>query len=99
MCSPVSASSLRVAASPSRFGIRMSMRTRSGRRLRAREQGVLAVDRLTRDLEVGLGVDQHAQAGADQVLVVGDEDAHGHATGTASSGRRASTRKPGPSPP
>ena len=77
----------------------MSMRTRSGRRLGDGEQRLLAVDRLARDLEVGLGVDQHAQAGADEVLVVGDEDTHGHAATQVSSGSRASIRKPGPSPP
>ncbi len=69
--------------------MRMSIRTRSGRRLRAREQRLLAVDRLADHLEVGLGVDQHAQPGADEVLVVGDQDPDASARGTASSGRRA----------
>ena len=60
---------------------------------------LLPVGGLARDLEVLLGVDEHPQPGADEVLVVGDEDPHAHAGTASRTGRRASTRNPGPSPP
>ena len=72
------------------------MSTRSGRR-RGRVHRVLAVDRLAHDLEVVLGLDEHPQARADEVLVVGDEHADAHA-GTAARGSRAWTPKPGTAP-
>ena len=72
------------------------MRTRSGWSRRAAWTRLLAVDRLADDLEVVLGVDEHPQAGADEVLVVGDEDADAHAATAWVTGRRASTRKPAP---
>ena len=46
-------------------------------------------------VEVGLGVEDHAEAGADQGLVVGDEDADAHAA-SLSFGIVARTRKPPP---
>src|SRR5207244_4343298 len=51
---------------------------------------LLAVGRLTDDLEVGLGPDQLSHAGAHQRLVVGDQDLDRH----AGLGRNALTTKP-----
>ena len=54
--------------------MRMSISTRSGLSLRAGARPCSPSVGLADDLEVVLGVDQHAQAGADEVLVVGDQD-------------------------
>ena len=43
------------------------------------------------DLDVGLGLEQHAKAGPDQPFVVGQQDADAHG-GPLGSGRRARTR-------
>ena len=63
-----------VAASPSSSGIRMSISTTSGfdeRRLTDRLEAVLG---LGDDLDVALGLQDHPEAGAHELLVVGDED-------------------------
>ena len=68
-----------VAASPSIAGIRTSMSTTSTGPVasapRERAHGLRPVARLEHDLEVGLGVDDHAEPGADQLLVVDERDA------------------------
>ena len=71
--------SRRVASRPSSRGIRMSISTTSGRRQRAGLDRLGAVARLADDLQVGLGVEDLAEAGADECLVVGDQHADGHA--------------------
>jgi hypothetical protein len=43
------------------------------------------------DLDVGLGLEEHAKAGPDQPFVVGEQDADAHG-GPLGSGRRARTR-------
>src|SRR3954452_7523462 len=57
------------------------------------------VARLGHDLDVGLSIQDHAQPGADELLVVGDEHADGHRAGRAR-GSTASTPQPwsGPGP-
>ena len=65
----------------------MSISTRSGAERARVVDRLLAVDRLARDLEVVLGVDEHPQPGADEVLVVGDEHADAHAATTSRSGQ------------
>ena len=67
------------------------MRTTSGRSSRRELDGLAPVGGLADDLEPVLGVEDHAEAGADERLVVGDEDADAHAAGCWS-GRR--TRRP-----
>ena len=64
--------------------------------------GVEAVGGLADDLEVVLGVEDHAEPGAHERLVVGDQQAHAHARLNSShverkaSRARASRRRPGP---
>ncbi len=65
----------RVASSPSRPGIRMSIRTTSGRWRRVRSDRRLAVGCLGDDLDIRLRLEDHAEPGPDQDLVVGDQDA------------------------
>ena len=67
--------SRRVASSPSSSGIRMSIRTTVGLEARGLVDRLEAVARLGDDLDVRLVGQQHAEAGADHRLVVGDEDA------------------------
>src|SRR6202030_948163 len=55
--------------------------------------GTGPVGRLTDDLDVVAGVEQRREAGADQALVVGDQDAD-HGAGLT--GRGAPTRSPPP---
>jgi hypothetical protein len=57
------------------------------------------VGRLTHHLDAGLGVQDHAQPGPDQFLVVGDKYADGHRVGRVR-GSTASTTQPwlGPGP-
>ena len=70
--------SRRVAWSPSSSGMRMSMRTTSGRELAGAVERLGAVARLADDLDVVLGFEDHAKAAAHERLVVGDQDAdHG----------------------
>ena len=71
--------SARVASRPSTPGIRMSIRQTSGRMLRAKRHRLGAVGGLADHLDVGLRVEDHPQARAHELLVVGDEDAHAHA--------------------
>jgi hypothetical protein len=56
---------------------------------------VLAVAGAADNRDVGLSLEQRAEAGADDVLVVGDHDADGHAGGSPI-GSTASTAKPPP---
>ena len=51
------------------------MSTTSGRSSRASADRFGAVARLTDDLEVGVGAEDHPEAGADEPLVVGEQDA------------------------
>ena len=44
-----------------------------------REHRLEAVRRLADDLDVGLGIEDHPEAGADERLVVDDQDPDGHA--------------------
>src|SRR5439155_16385216 len=52
-----------------------------------------SVARLADHLEVGLRLEDHAEAGADERLVVDDQDLDGHQAGS-SMGRRACTENP-----
>ena len=65
--------SRRVASSPSRLGMRMSIRTTSGLSARDRLDGLAPVGGLADHLDVRLGVEDHAEAGADERLIVGDQ--------------------------
>ncbi len=87
-----SAAIRRVASRPSMPGIRMSISTTSGRR--SRDQ----VDRLLRrrpprrrTVDVGLGVEQRAEPGPQQRLVVGE---HHPDHGATAVGKLATTRSP-----
>ena len=82
----------RVASMPSTSGMRTSISTTSGVAARPSATASRAVGGLADDLEVGLGVEDHAEAAAHERLVVGEHDAR--SLTTASSGRRAWTRKP-----
>ena len=68
------------------------MRTTSGRSSAGALDRLAAVRRLADDLDVGLGLEDHAEAGADQRLVVGDQDADGHARLTPAAGRARGSR-------
>ena len=68
----------RVASIPSITGIRTSITTTSGARLRRELDRLPAVGRLADDLQVVLGVDQRGERGPQQRLVVDDEDAGRH---------------------
>ena len=81
----------RVASIPSRWGIRMSMRTTSGRCVPGQRDRLGAVAGLADHLEVRLGVDDHPEAAAHERLVVGDQHADRHGPRSAS-GKRARTR-------
>ena len=87
--------SARVASMPSSPGIRMSKRHTSGRRLRASAHRLGAVGRLADHLDVGLRVEDHAEPGAHELLVVGDEHADGHVVHPAR-GSTAVTAHPPP---
>ena len=65
----------RVASIPSRFGMRMSMRTTSGLELGRLTDRRVAVVGLADDLDVGLALEDHPEPGADKALVVRQEDA------------------------
>jgi hypothetical protein len=73
MPAPSSARTWRVASSPSITGIRMSIRTTSGRAALAKSDRLGAVGRLPDHLQAGIGIDQDAETRADQRLVVGHE--------------------------
>ena len=76
-CTPGPASS-RVASTPSMTGIRMSMSTTSGRSRRAASTAGPSVRRLAHHPKVGLSLQDHAKAGAQQRLVVDDEQVDAH---------------------
>ena len=83
---PASATMRSVASMPSMTGIRMSISTTSGRASRDELDAVAAVARLAHEREVGLGVHQHPDAGAEQRLVVDQRDADRRAHASASVG-------------
>ena len=64
----------RVASSPSSCGIWTSISTTSGCSRSRDRDGLVAVARLADDVEVVLGLEDHPEAGADQRLVVGEDD-------------------------
>ena len=67
--------SCRVASMPSSSGMRTSNRQTSGLQRAGEGDGLSAVGGLAHDLDAGLGVEDHPQAGADDLLVVGDDHA------------------------
>ena len=98
MRTPASSSSAamaRVASSPSTPGMRMSIRTTSGRRARGQADRLVAVGGLADHLDAVLGVQQRPEPGPDQRLVVGQQHPD-HWSPLSSRGRRAWTRKPPP---
>ena len=82
----------RVASMPSTPGMRTSISTTSGASSLDQRDRLGAVLGLADHLDVVAGVEDHAEAGPHQRLVVGDHDPDGH--GAASNGRRAWTRYP-----
>ena len=91
----------RVASTPSMPGIRTSISTTSGCSAAASATASRAVGRLADDLEVGLGLEDHAEAHAQQLLVVDEQDrgaAHAGAAcaGAAADVSRVRTRQPPP---
>ena len=58
---------------PVHSGMRMSMSTTSGRLASGQLDRLPPVGRLADHLEVGLGLDQHPEAGPHERLVVGDQ--------------------------
>ena len=70
------------------------MSTTSGRELARQRDRLAAVAGLADDLDVGLGAQDHAEAGADEALVVGEQDAD-HRAGRAAAGRAARIRRSG----
>ena len=70
----------RVASIPSSTGMRMSMQHHVGRGPAGHRDRFRAVGGLAEHGQVGLGVDEHAEPGPDDGLVVGDYHADGHAT-------------------
>ena len=79
-------------------GIRTSISTTSGRSRATSATASRAVAGLADDLEVGLGVEDHAEAAAHERLVVGeqDADAHGAPPAAAARGRRKPPPRHGP---
>ena len=71
---------------PSVPGMRTSMRTTSGRTRPTCATASSPVAGLTGDHEVGLGLQDHPEAGADEHLVVDDEHAD-HSTSSGISAR------------
>ena len=71
--------------------MRMSISTTSGCSAVRGVDGCASVGGLADDLDVGLGVEDDAEAGAHERLVVGDQDADHHGA-VSRSGRRARTR-------
>ena len=65
----------RAASSPSSSGMRTSISTTSGRRPAHDVDRLAPVGGLPDHAQVGLGVEDHAEAGPQQPLVVGDHDA------------------------
>ena len=58
--------------------MRMSMSTTSGRVLARGLERLQAVARLADDLDVGLRLEDHPEAGAHERLVVDDQDSNAH---------------------
>ena len=79
----------RVASMPSSLGMRMSINTTSGRWRTGHRHGLLTVFCLADQREVGGVLDHRPQSGADQRLVIGNADAHGHVD--SANGKRAAT--------
>ena len=85
-----------MAVNPSMRGIRMSMRTTSGRQRAGHHDRLGAIGRFRDDLQVGLVVDERAETVTNQRLIVGEE--HGDhrresaAASAVSSGSLATTR-------
>ena len=73
----------------------MSISTTAGSKRAAFSTASRAVARLRDDVDVGLAGEQHAEAGADHRLVVGDEHADGHRP-PPSSGKLVLSTKPPP---
>ena len=84
----------RAASSPSSSGMRMSIRTTSGRSERTWSIASRPSDGLADDLHLGLGVEDHAEAGAHERLVVDEQDADHVRDSIGSTARRT---KPPPS--
>ena len=82
----------RVASMPSMPGIRMSISTTSGRSARADARRPRPVGGLADHLDVGLRVEDHREAGPDQLLVVGEQHPDRHAGSARISAAR--TAKP-----
>ncbi len=70
--------SCRVASIPSSPGMRTSNK-HVGTKPAGKGDRVAAVGGPTDDFDAGLGLEDHGEPGADDVLVVGDEHADGHA--------------------
>ncbi len=85
-----SAVTRRVASMPSSPGMRMSISTTSGLQLACLLDRLAPVGGLADDVDVGLGAEDHPKPGADEALVVGEQNADHR----ADSGNRARTRKP-----
>ena len=83
----------RVASMPSISGMRMSISTTSGLSPRDAVDRLRAVGALAHDLDVLLGVEDHAEAGADQRLVVDEQHADAHAGTSGRVGSRARARE------
>ena len=89
---PVVSRMRRVASSPSRFGIRMSIRTTSGAKLTHGLDRLQAVLGLADDLDVRLRLEDHLEPRPDQRLIVDDQDANAHAPGRLSLALQARPR-------
>ena len=83
-----------VASSPSSSGMRMSIRMTSGSKAVGLLDGLEPVARLGDDVDVLLAREQHAEAGANHRLVVGDEHADRHRAPRRATGRRVLSTKP-----
>ena len=68
--------SARHASMPLLRGMRISMRITSGRDSPALLHGLFAVARLTHELDVGLGIEDHFQASPKERMVVDDQRAY-----------------------
>ena len=88
----------RVASRPSMRGIRMSISTTSGRARRASSTASAPSAASPTTSMSGCGVQQRAEAGADQRLVVGEQDARHERARARASGSVASTRQPPSAP-
>ena len=87
----------RVACSPVSFGILTSRIARSGRSRIASSRASAPSAASADDLDVGLALEQQPQPGADDAVVVGDQDPH-QSRRTLSTGTRGRTVVPSPGP-